>query len=210
MVDRDRIEHVFDNLIDQCDPAHEPGGIGSLSVHLATATAPGSWFADTGEGIPAEHVARIFEKFYRVPDARTIPAAPGLGLAIVREIVTAHGGRDRGQQSARQRREIYFHPAGRAVRPDEPTSLERRKHMDPKKRILIVDDEPNVRLMLSTALASVGYEVIEAEDGEARSSAAEQPGHESSTWSCSTCRCPGWTAWSCSRGSGLWATSSRS
>ncbi len=38
--------------------------------------------------------------------------------------------------------------------------------MDPKKRILIVDDEPNVRLMLSTALGSVGYEVIEAEDGE--------------------------------------------
>jgi DNA-binding response OmpR family regulator len=37
--------------------------------------------------------------------------------------------------------------------------------MDPKKRVLIVDDEPNVRLMLQTALASVGYEVIEAADG---------------------------------------------
>src|SRR5277367_375593 len=39
--------------------------------------------------------------------------------------------------------------------------------MDPKKRVLIVDDEPNVRLMLETALASVGYEVIEAADGHA-------------------------------------------
>ena len=38
--------------------------------------------------------------------------------------------------------------------------------MVPKKCILIVDDEPNVRLMLSTALGSVGYEVVEAEDGE--------------------------------------------
>ena len=38
--------------------------------------------------------------------------------------------------------------------------------MDPKKRILIVDDEPNVRLMLETTLASVGYEVTEA-DGRA-------------------------------------------
>ena len=39
--------------------------------------------------------------------------------------------------------------------------------MDPKKRVLIVDDESNVRLMLQTALASVGYEVVEATDGHA-------------------------------------------
>jgi DNA-binding response OmpR family regulator len=39
--------------------------------------------------------------------------------------------------------------------------------MGPKKRVLIVDDEPNVRLMLHTALTSVGYEVIEAADGQA-------------------------------------------
>jgi two-component system, NtrC family, sensor histidine kinase KinB len=46
---------------------------------------------DTGEGIPTEHVPRLFEKFYRVPTARHSGGA-GLGLAIVREIVTAHGG----------------------------------------------------------------------------------------------------------------------
>ena len=39
--------------------------------------------------------------------------------------------------------------------------------MDPKKRVLIVDDEQNVRLMLRTTLALVGYEVIEAVDGQA-------------------------------------------
>ena len=39
--------------------------------------------------------------------------------------------------------------------------------MDPKKCVLIVDDEPNVRLVLQTALESVGYQVIEAEDGQA-------------------------------------------
>ncbi len=38
--------------------------------------------------------------------------------------------------------------------------------MDQEKRILIVDDEPNVRLMLSTALVSVGYKVVEAGDGQ--------------------------------------------
>lgn len=38
--------------------------------------------------------------------------------------------------------------------------------MDQKKCVLIVDDEPNVRLVLGTALESVGYQVVEAEDGE--------------------------------------------
>ena len=38
--------------------------------------------------------------------------------------------------------------------------------MDQEKRVLIVDDEPNVRLVLATALGSVGYSVVEAEDGQ--------------------------------------------
>src|SRR5262249_1542307 len=47
--------------------------------------------ADTGEGIPTEHLPHIFERFYQVPAARR-GGGVGLGLAIVREIVTAHGG----------------------------------------------------------------------------------------------------------------------
>ncbi len=50
--------------------------------------------------------------------------------------------------------------------------------MDPKKRILIVDDEPNVRLMLETTLASVGYEVIEASDGQAALELLRDPSHD--------------------------------
>jgi signal transduction histidine kinase len=46
---------------------------------------------DTGEGIPDEELPRIFEKFYRVPTSRHHGGA-GLGLAIVREIIAAHGG----------------------------------------------------------------------------------------------------------------------
>jgi len=48
--------------------------------------------ADRGPGLPAGEETRIFEKFYRVPGA-TATSGVGLGLTIVRGIITAHGGR---------------------------------------------------------------------------------------------------------------------
>src|SRR5262249_1772182 len=47
--------------------------------------------ADTGLGIPPEHLPHVFDKFFRVP-GQSKTGGTGLGLAIVQEIVTAHGG----------------------------------------------------------------------------------------------------------------------
>jgi signal transduction histidine kinase len=61
--------------------------------------------SDTGEGVPAEHQERIFEKFYRVPGARA--GAVGLGLYLAREIVQAHGG-EMGVESAPGRGSTFW------------------------------------------------------------------------------------------------------
>ena len=65
--------------------------------------------------------------------------------------------------------------------------------MSDAKHILIVDDEPNVRLVFRTALESSGYTTTTAEDGEA----ALESGWSGppSTWSCWTSTCPAWAAW---------------
>jgi NtrC-family two-component system sensor histidine kinase KinB len=90
LVDRERIEHVFDNLIGNALLHTSRGGKIALSAEVANESVRFT-VSDTGEGIPAEHLSRIFEKFYRVPGARSSGGA-GLGLAIAREIVVAHGG----------------------------------------------------------------------------------------------------------------------
>ncbi len=91
MVDRDRIEHVFDNLVMNAIQHTARGGSIRLGAFAGDGDRVRFVVRDTGDGIAAEHVARIFEKFYRVPSSKHAGGA-GLGLAIVREIVTAHGG----------------------------------------------------------------------------------------------------------------------
>ena len=88
--DRDRIGHVFDNLIGNAIAHTERGG----TVRVTAEPVEGAIrfrVQDSGEGIPEEHIGRIFERFYRVPGSRA-PHGAGLGLAIAREIVQAHRG----------------------------------------------------------------------------------------------------------------------
>ncbi|MCB0030877.1 MAG: PAS domain-containing sensor histidine kinase, partial [Anaerolineales bacterium] len=94
--DHDRLMQVFTNLADNAIK-HTPAG-GRVQLQLR-ATPDGDLLAavrDNGSGIESTELSRIFERFYQVDKARSRPQgagrSAGLGLAIVRELVEAHGG----------------------------------------------------------------------------------------------------------------------
>jgi heavy metal sensor kinase len=91
--DRDQLQQLLLNLVDNAIKYTPAGGTISLGLY-----GEGNWarleVADTGIGIPADDLPHIFDRFYRSDKARSrTMGGAGLGLAIVREIAEAHGGR---------------------------------------------------------------------------------------------------------------------
>ncbi len=105
-VDAQRLEQVLVNLIHNAVKFTRPGG---EVVLCAEAAEGGVRFAvqDTGIGIPADEVSRIFERFYRVDKSRT-GSGTGLGLSIAKHIVEAHGGRIWAESVEGQGSTFYF------------------------------------------------------------------------------------------------------
>jgi two-component system phosphate regulon sensor histidine kinase PhoR len=90
--DARRLEQMLINLVDNAVKYTRAGGEVRVS-HEREAGRDRVRVADTGEGIAAEHLPRIFERFYRVDRARSREmGGTGLGLAIVKHLARAHGG----------------------------------------------------------------------------------------------------------------------
>lgn len=92
--DRTAVRQIVSNLLENAI-RHTPDGVVTIFSEKDT---DGVWVGvrDTGEGISEEHLARIFERFYRVDSGRSREqGGTGLGLAIVRHMAEAHGGRVR-------------------------------------------------------------------------------------------------------------------
>jgi two-component system phosphate regulon sensor histidine kinase PhoR len=90
--DRVRLGTAISNLIDNAIYYNKPNG----DIRI-TGTVNGSMFelsiADSGQGIPAEDIPRIFERFYRVDKARSRESGgTGLGLSIVKHAIESQGG----------------------------------------------------------------------------------------------------------------------
>ena len=90
-VPRRLVDVILDNLLENAIRHAGEGADIDVTARGLTGAVELS-IADTGAGVPAEHLSRVFERFHRVEGSRAGPGT-GLGLAIVKHIAEAHGGR---------------------------------------------------------------------------------------------------------------------
>jgi signal transduction histidine kinase len=91
--DAERVHQVLFNLLDNAVRFTPSGGRVTVRASRTNGVVDVT-VADTGPGIAPEHLPRLFERFYRVDSARSRDeGGTGIGLAIARSVVEAHGGR---------------------------------------------------------------------------------------------------------------------
>ncbi len=176
VADPTQLHQVIVNLCVNARDAMPHGGLLRLAVSRVPA---GGWMRpagdaggeavrivveDTGTGIAPEVIDRIFDPFF---STKPTGSGTGLGLSTSLGIVRSHGGRiDVSSTPGHGSRfEVYLPVASDVVPPVAPSTGQAsatRGH----GTVLLVDDEPDLRLMARRALERSGYRVIEAANGE--------------------------------------------
>ncbi|GID95390.1 response regulator [Amorphoplanes digitatis] len=160
LADRVRFRQIVENLLSNAIKFTPEGG----SIFVAAAAAADDFVditvADTGVGIAQADHGRVFEEFQQVGDPERHRAGTGLGLALTKRLVTAHGG------------EIILDSApgeGSAftVRLPAAAILSFEEGPAAGARVLLVEDDPQSAELLSTQLVGAGYHVDVAGTGEA-------------------------------------------
>ncbi|HEX8137778.1 MAG TPA: response regulator [Pyrinomonadaceae bacterium] len=119
---------------------------------------------DSGKGIPAEEVPFVFDAFWQSSDLRT-NVVRGVGLAIARRVAAAHGG------TVSVRSQVGVGTVYSLVLPTA-----QQDSLADARRILIVDDVPEILLLLRKLVARMGYQVeIAASAAEALEVLSKQP-----------------------------------
>jgi two-component system sensor histidine kinase MprB len=83
---RPRIARAITNLLDNAGKWSPPGGVVEVSVRAGEVSV-----RDHGPGVAPEDAPRVFDRFWRAPNARSLPGS-GLGLSIVKDVAESHGG----------------------------------------------------------------------------------------------------------------------
>jgi CheY-like chemotaxis protein len=122
--------------------------------------------ADTGHGLSPEALSRLFEPYFSTKDPSR---GPGLGLTITAAVVAEHGGWMEVESREGQGAQFHvFLPRARdAAREPVRAAAPDPQLLGGRERILVVDDEELVRMVVKAILSYRGYDVIEAADGQA-------------------------------------------
>ncbi|AGN79068.1 MULTISPECIES: PAS domain-containing sensor histidine kinase [Pseudomonas] len=177
LVDPAQVENALLNLCINARDALEGGGSISIKTYneelvqgdaLDPELAPGTYFtvcvADDGVGMSTETLARAFEPFFTT---KPVGAGTGLGLSMIYGFAKQSGGQVRIESQVGRGARVYLQLPSLKVEADaagrtEP--LPESELTSSGETVLVVDDEPSVRMFVSESLGSCGYIVIEATD----------------------------------------------
>ena len=181
--DRDALEKVIANLLSNAFKfTPDRGGIHVTIAIPDTSGMASIRVADSGPGIPAEHLAHIFDRFYQVDETNTrAQPGTGIGLALARELAELHGGSidvsseagggatfvlqiplkqdssEEAESTNTSRLEIEI--------PDEiPAPMAERTLPEDSTTLLVVDDSADLRTYVRQRFES-RYRIVEASDG---------------------------------------------
>lgn len=124
---------------------------------------------DTGIGIKAEELPKLFLPFEQVGDSFHRSGGSGLGLAISRQLVRLMGGDIQVETTFGQGSQFWLDvtfPIELAMQPYSRTSRQIVGYAGEPQQILIVDDHPSNLLVLKELLTPLGFDVVEARDGQ--------------------------------------------
>ena len=166
MADEQQLIQVFLNVINNAEQAmSRHNGRGQLTVRTTTSgISIKVSIKDDGPGIAAEIVPRIFEPFFTT---KAVGDGTGLGLSVSYGIVTQHGGEIWADSSPGGGTTFYVElpiTGEEAVESPQPASVPIQ--ISDTKRVLVVDDEPSIRELLSRTLTVDGLAVDLAADGD--------------------------------------------
>ncbi|MES2355424.1 MAG: ATP-binding protein [Pseudomonadota bacterium] len=171
-VDENRLRQVLLNLLSNAVKFTQHGLV-SLHVHVINKNDSDALLRfevqDTGVGIDKSHLETIFQPFEQAGDVKQRLGGTGLGLAISRELVWLMGSNIHIDSTPGQGSRFWFELRLPIIEATVTAMSDERKvigYRGPRKKILIVDDIPINRAVVADFLKPLGFEVIEAENGE--------------------------------------------
>ncbi len=173
--DPTRLQQIFWNILSNAVKFTPAGG--RVRIRLSSQD---SWIhivvSDTGQGISPQFLPRVFDSLSQERGSSTRDhGGLGLGLSIVRQLVQMHGGRVRAESAgegqgatftvslpAREFTAAVEEPAKLHIRDQNAPPASAEASSIAGKRVLVVDDEPEMRKLITTVLRSAGASVVTA------------------------------------------------
>jgi CheY-like chemotaxis protein/two-component sensor histidine kinase len=167
--DENKLRQVLVNLLGNAVKFTESGGV---VLRCAWSDEGKARFEveDTGFGIAEDEIGHLFEAFVQTESGRRAKEGTGLGLVISRQIVELMGGEIKVKSRLNEGTVFSFEAnlplAAESEKPAEKCKVAGLAADEHSRRVLVVDDTPENRMLLTRLLSSIGFEVREAANGE--------------------------------------------